>query len=153
MGKAVRSSSRKEAAIAVIAEKIVNAEKLIEGNDYIQIDIFTGYLIDNKRGKYELRKIDRLPEMIASRSGLFVNIDKNGIDTRISLISVIPMDPEKVIDSDEVSFDYARDNIFDPNYLNIAISVMDKPKHLEKALKAIINETIRILKLYSRLPT
>ena len=149
MGETNNTTSRRKIAIDAIAQKAIAGIKVAEELDFVVMDIFTGYVLElDESGKVKVNEVDHPQEAIQRQRGLIINVAKREDEVYASLMAVLPLSPEVIIDKNEDLFDYDYDNVFHTGYTSIEIALTGTRKQLDDAITDLALESQRVLQLY-----
>lgn len=119
------------------------------------MEICSGYRIitNGSFGKARIEKIEDMGDLVSKPHCINVSIQKILTAKRneiyVSLISILPIGRDEILDKDNTKFDYTYDNFLLENQVAIERLIPDGIEALETALIDLIKESERIMLLYS----
>jgi len=113
------------------------------------MNIYTGYMFTvDEHGKLTANETKDPRETVQAQHGVTLNILRCSDQIFVSLIGIVPVDPDKIIDKNHDLFDYDFDNLFNNRNTSIERHLTGERKQLEVALTELALESQRVMLLY-----
>ena len=118
---------------------------------FCSLDFYTGYYFELEGVNIKVKKDNDAEEHKKRKTGIILNISRNGDENAVALVAVLPVHPKAIIDKDFINFDYDCDALFGALYVSIEKPMLEEfpqATHIGKALHELAMESQRVLLLY-----